>query len=56
MKAQKYKRCYCCKEFGHSISECPRDPNFVTGEDPDQEIQRLQKIRDFRKLYADTVI
>ena len=56
MKAQKYTKCYCCGELGHSISECPRDPNFVTGSDPDQEIQRLRKIRDFRKLYADTVV
>ena len=38
LKMQKYKRCYCCKEFGHTIAECPRDPNFVTGSDPDKEI------------------
>ena len=55
-KAQKYAKCYCCGEQGHSISECPRDPNFVTGSDPDKEIQRLHRIRDFRKMNADTAI
>ena len=40
-KAKKYMRCYCCKELGHQITQCPRDPNFVTGEDPDNEISRL---------------
>ena len=23
-------RCMCCKEFGHSMDNCPRDPNFKT--------------------------
>ena len=56
-KAKKYMRCYCCKELGHKLDLCPRDPNFRTQEkDADNEASRIQKIRDFRKLYADTVI
>lgn len=23
-------RCQCCKEMGHMIDDCPRDPNFKT--------------------------
>ena len=56
LKARKYTRCHCCKELGHQIAQCPRDPNLKTGQDPENEASRIQKIRDFRKLYADTVI
>ena len=30
-KSNKYVRCACCKEIGHTIDECPRDPNIKTG-------------------------
>ena len=30
-KSNKYVRCLCCKEIGHTIDECPRDPNIKTG-------------------------
>ena len=29
-KFNKYLRCTCCKEIGHSVDDCPRDPNIKT--------------------------
>lgn len=26
----KYTRCACCKQLGHTIENCPRDPNLKT--------------------------
>jgi hypothetical protein len=33
LRRQKQQKCKSCKEIGHSISECPRDPNFRTNTD-----------------------
>ena len=55
-KHLKYMRCNCCKELGHIIDDCPRDPNLRTNEDPFDELERTQKIEDFRKLFADTAV
>lgn len=55
-KHLKYMRCNCCKELGHTIDICPRDPNIRTNEDPYDELERTQKIEDFRKLFADTAV
>ena len=49
-------RCQCCKETGHLIQDCPRDPNIRSKIEPDEELLRIQKIKDYRKLNADTVI
>lgn len=44
-------RCLCCKEIGHRIENCPRDPNLRTGErDTDLDFERIKNIKDFRKL------
>ena len=48
-------RCVCCKDKGHSIENCPRDPNLKTNEDPKEEILRLQNTKDFRLVFAETV-
>ena len=32
-RGDKYVRCFCCGELGHSINKCPRDPNLKTGQD-----------------------
>jgi hypothetical protein len=60
-KHLKYMRCNCCKELGHTIDTCPRDPNMRTmiggvAADPYDELERTQKIEDFRKLFADTAV
>ena len=55
-KFKKNLRCFCCKEKGHTIVDCPRDPNLRTGQPTDNEHQRIQKIKDFRKLFGDTLV
>ena len=49
-------RCYCCKELGHTIDNCPRDPNIRSKVDTEKDFERIQKIKDYRKLNADTVV
>ena len=55
-KVNKNVRCFCCKELGHEINDCPRDPNIKTDmiQEADEEIKRIQSIKDKRKLYCDT--
>ena len=38
------------------IDDCPRDPNLKTKGEPEEDYQRLFKLKDYRKLFADTVI
>ena len=52
----KYVRCLCCKELGHRIDQCIRDPNYKTYEDVCAGDLRIKKIKDFRKLHADTLV
>lgn len=57
-KIDRNLRCNCCREFGHAVTNCPRDPNLKTTQVNmyDNELQRVMKIKDFRKLYSDTVL
>jgi hypothetical protein len=34
-KMLRYVRCICCKEIGHRIEHCTRDPNFRTNSAPE---------------------
>ena len=52
----KYVRCTCCKQMGHTIADCTRDPNIKTGVKAEVEFERIQKMKDFRKLYADSIV
>lgn len=47
-----------CREYGHLISNCTRDPNLktVAMAQYENELQRIIKLKDFRKLYADTAV
>ena len=56
VKSKKYVRCTCCKEIGHHITDCTRDPNIKTGAKVDSEFERIQKMKDFRKLFADSIV
>ncbi len=38
----KNTRCNCCKELGHFIEDCPRDPNLRTNADPSEEEERIK--------------
>lgn len=49
-------RCMCCKELGHGIDTCPRDPNFKTRENQTTEYERIAKILDYKKYFADTLV
>lgn len=44
VEALKKTRCMCCKELGHAIDTCPKDPNFKTKLDQDKEEKRVAKI------------
>ena len=55
-KTIKNIRCHCCKEIGHLIDSCPRDPNIRSNVDTEDDFMRIQKIKDYRKLNADTVV
>lgn len=41
----------CCKDYGHTASYCPKDPNIRTGEQPDDEIERVEQGLDGDKKY-----
>ncbi len=44
---EKFLKSYdqCCKQQGHTDSECPKDPNIKTsGYDLDEEIYRIEKL------------
>lgn len=45
----------CCKAKGHDISECPRDPNLKTGENLNQENERITTMKDNRIVFAETM-
>lgn len=49
----------CCKELGHAIKDCPRDPNLRSKGDPDtvnDDYQRILKIKENKKFFVDTAI
>ena len=48
----KYTKCNCCKELGHTIEQCPRDPNLKTKQHQGYDFQRVLKLQeDNRKLF-----
>ena len=51
-------RCRCCKEIGHSIETCPRDPNIktVNQAELDAEAERILRMKDYKKVFAETQI
>lgn len=56
LKQLRYQRCQCCKEVGHSIDKCTRDPNYRTNIDLAEDAKRLIKISTAKKYFADTTI
>ena len=52
----KNQKCLCCKELGHTIQDCHRDPNIKTREDQQEDLQRIMQIKDYRKLFVDTIV
>lgn len=60
--AEKNQRCKCCKELGHSIANCPKDPNFRTtiatnnAQRVEEEQARLISIQTEKRLHANTIV
>jgi hypothetical protein len=40
-KQLRYLKCKCCKEFGHSIDSCIRDPNLRSNNDIEIDMDRI---------------
>jgi hypothetical protein len=34
-------KCVCCKEIGHRIENCTKDPNFKTNKDVYFDLERI---------------
>ena len=49
-------RCISCKEQGHRIEQGVRDPNLKTLVPVAIENERIKKLKDCRKLHADTLV
>ena len=56
VKKGELMRCNCCKQVGHPIELCPRDPNLKTNADPAEDIMRINSMKDYKKIFADTVV
>ena len=52
----KHKRCMCCRETGHRTNACTHDPNIRTNFEVEDEAVRVNKIREFKKVGADSVV
>lgn len=46
----------CCKQYGHDIKECPRDPNIKTRESITEGMDRINQLKDYRKIFSDTMV
>lgn len=44
LQDSKLQKCMCCKEQGHAIEQCPRDPNVKTRGNYENEVIRLQNL------------
>jgi hypothetical protein len=49
----KQVKCMCCKEYGHSADQCPRDPNYRSGFNVLEEDGRVENKKDAKKLNSD---
>jgi hypothetical protein len=50
----------CCKELGHAIKDCPRDPNLRSNKQDfdmvNDDYQRILKIKENKKFFVDTAV
>ena len=56
LKILKNLKCACCKELGHSISNCTKDPNIITFGDLEEESERIQSIKHTRRMHVDAAV
>lgn len=51
----KQVKCLCCKEYGHQSEECPKDPNYRSNFDVQEEDARLvNNMKEKKKLNSDS--
>ncbi len=53
-KQESQLRCRCCKELGHTIENCPLDPNFKTKHNIENEVDRVARAQLMKKVFSDT--
>ena len=59
LKTQHYElndRCLCCKDLGHKIVNCPKDPNLKTKHSQDLEYNRIMNVNKNKKVFGDTYL
>lgn len=56
LRNKKNHRCVCCRELGHRIEDCTRDPNFKTNTLVHEDQQRINKIKNYKKLHVDSMV
>jgi uncharacterized coiled-coil DUF342 family protein len=49
-------KCSSCKEIGHKAHECPKDPNIQGGNDPEEDIKRIEEIKNRKKANAMNIV
>ena len=58
--ATQVKRCKCCREIGHTIENCTKDPNLrTTIGNPDlvfDEFDRVETMRERKRFHSDTMV
>ncbi len=52
----KLLKCQCCKELGHVMQDCPKDPNLKTKQNLDNEQTRILKAHCTKKVFADSCV
>ena len=49
-------KCICCKEVGHLARDCKREPNIRTDMSPEEELERIDQFKEFKRLNGDTFV
>jgi hypothetical protein len=52
----KRMKCFCCKENGHTANDCQRDPNIRTNLEAIDEMARIDKFKEYKKLNSDSFL
>jgi hypothetical protein len=52
----KNMRCTACKDMGHTIDVCYKDPNYKTMQDMNIDTERINKIKVEKKMHVDSNI
>ena len=56
VKNLKNVRCTACRDMGHSIEYCYKDPNYKTMQDVTIDQERINKIKFGKKMHSDSTV